>query len=201
MQFVNFLQTWGITFAPHPQTPTHPHWLRYTQLHSARHRRLTGNIKYSVAESFCQKKVTIAAKLKIHIAHMHPVSWHSSSLIWLHAHSTNTQGQKSWLKNSDLLIIEKLWHLQQSRRFTLMLDVNIFFGQVALRFSASQWSVATVERSLRAICAQKYVEIPKSTRPKKRNVALSKLLQFPITLNCLRLKEKMANVLRKLTSF
>ena len=82
-----------------------------------------------------------------------------------------------------------------------MLDVNIFFGQVALRFSASQWSVATVERSLRAICAQKYVEIPKSTRPKKRNVALSKLLQFPITLKCLRLKEKMANVLRKLTSF
>ena len=48
-----------------------------------------------------------------------------------------------------------------------MLDVNIFFGQVALRFSACQWSVATVQRSLRAICAQKYVEIPKSTQAKK----------------------------------
>ena len=201
MQFVNFLQTWGITFAPHPQTPTlHP---PLTQIHAtALGTASQADRKYEIfsCRKFLLKKVTIAAELKIHIDHMHPVSRHSSSLIWLHAHSTNTQGQKSWLKNSDLLIIEKLWHLQQSRRFTLMLDVNIFFGQVALRFSASQWSVATVERSLRAICAQKQ-KSPKAARPKKRNVALSKLLQFPITLKCLHLKEKMANVLRKLTSF
>ena len=79
----------------HPPTPTLHSPL--TQIHAtALGTASQADRKYEIfsCRKFLLKKVTIAAELKIHIDHMHPVSRHSSSLIWLHAHSTNTQGSE-----------------------------------------------------------------------------------------------------------